>query len=85
MTIGRAHSVDPAVTRWYHCVARCVRREFLLGEMPNDRKVWIENRLQELAQMRTIGSFPEAFGTESTAVGPISRRCRTLFDSLGVE
>ena len=49
MTIARAHLVDPAVTRWYHCVTRCVRRAFLLGEGMHDRKGWIENRLQELA------------------------------------
>ena len=35
MTIGLAHLIDPAVTRWYHCVTRCVRRAFLLGEGPN--------------------------------------------------
>jgi REP element-mobilizing transposase RayT len=54
MTIARAHLVDPAVTRWYHCVTRCVRRAFLLGEGPNDRKVWIENRLRELAQIFSV-------------------------------
>jgi hypothetical protein len=34
MTMARAHLVDSAVTRWYHCVTRCVRRAFLLGEGP---------------------------------------------------
>ena len=38
MTIACAHLIDPAVTRWYHCVTRCVRRAFLLGEGENDRK-----------------------------------------------
>jgi len=51
MTIARAHLVDPAVTRWYHCVTRCVRRAFLLGEGMHDRKSWIEHRLEELAEI----------------------------------
>jgi len=54
MTIARAHLVDPTVTRWYHCITRCVRRAFLLGEGPNDRKVWIEKRLEELAQIFSV-------------------------------
>jgi hypothetical protein len=54
MTMARAHLVDPAVTRWYHCVTRCVRRAFLLGEGPNDRKLWIENRLRELAEIFAV-------------------------------
>ncbi len=54
MTIARAHLVDPSVTRWYHCVTHCVRRAFLLGEGPHDRKEWIENRLQELAQIFSV-------------------------------
>jgi len=45
MTIARAHLVDPSVTRWHHCVTRCVRRAFLLGEVPDDHKIWFENRL----------------------------------------
>ena len=32
MAIARAQSVDTSLTRWYHCVTRCVRRAFLLGE-----------------------------------------------------
>ncbi len=54
MTIARAHLVDPSVTRWYHCVTRCVRRAFLLGEGPYDRKEWIEHRLQELAEIFAV-------------------------------
>jgi hypothetical protein len=54
MTMARAHLVDPAVTRWYHCVTRCVRRAFLLGEGPTDRKVWIETRLKELAEIFSV-------------------------------
>ncbi|MGA9923035.1 MAG: hypothetical protein WBQ29_06490, partial [Isosphaeraceae bacterium] len=51
MTIVRAHLVEPAVTRWYHCETRCVRRAFLLGEGMRDRKSWIEHRLEELAEI----------------------------------
>jgi len=54
MTIARAHLVDPAVTRWYQCVTRCVRRAFLLGEGMHDRKSWIEHRLEELAEILPV-------------------------------
>ena len=55
MTMARAHLVDSAVTRWYHCVTRCVRRAFLLGEGPaGNRKQWIEHRLKELAEIFAI-------------------------------
>jgi hypothetical protein len=54
MTIARAHLVDPAVTRWYHCITRCVRRAFLLGEGISDRKLWIDRRLRELAEIFSI-------------------------------
>src|SRR5262245_47860622 len=56
MTMARAHLVDPAVTRWYHCVTRCVRRAFVLGEGPDDRKGWIETRLEELAELAGCAS-----------------------------
>jgi hypothetical protein len=32
MAIARAHLVNVAVTRWYHCITVCVRRAFLLGD-----------------------------------------------------
>jgi hypothetical protein len=38
MTVARSRLIDTSVTRWYHCVSRCVRRAFLLGEEPHDRK-----------------------------------------------
>ena len=59
MTMARADLVDVSVTRWYHCVSRCVRRAFLLNEGPIDRKEWIESRLQELAESFaiTVGGF----------------------------
>ncbi len=54
MTLARAHLVDPSVTRWYHCVTRCVRRALLLAEGTCNRKDWIEKRLEELAQIFAI-------------------------------
>jgi REP element-mobilizing transposase RayT len=54
MTIARAHLIDPSVTGWYHCVTRCVSRAFLLGEGAGDRKLWIDNRVQELAGIFSI-------------------------------
>jgi REP element-mobilizing transposase RayT len=65
MTMARKHLVDVSVTRWYHCVTRCVRRAFLLGEGPLpgeealNRKEWIERRLQELVEIFavSVGGF----------------------------
>jgi hypothetical protein len=54
MATARAQLVDVAVTRWYHCINRCVRRAFLLKEGAFDRRAWIENRLEELAQIFAI-------------------------------
>lgn len=55
MTVARSQLVDVAVSRWYHCISRCVRRAHLLGEQGpvksspvGDRKQWIERRLQQL-------------------------------------
>ena len=59
MAIARARLVDLLISRWYHCISRCVRKASLLGEGPFDRKAWIESRLEELAQMFavTVGGF----------------------------
>jgi hypothetical protein len=54
MTIARAQLIDPSVTRWYHCVTRCVRRAPLLAEGSFDRKAWLERRIEELAGIFAI-------------------------------
>jgi hypothetical protein len=59
MTMARSQLVNTSVTRWYHCISRCVRRAFLLGEGTANRKQWIEDRLRELADIFaiSIGGF----------------------------
>ena len=49
MAIARAQLVDVTRTRWYHCITRCVRRAFLLGEGDHNRREWLEKRLEELS------------------------------------
>jgi REP element-mobilizing transposase RayT len=57
--MARAHLVNPSVTRWYHCITRCVRRAFVLGDENFDRKEWIDRRLQELSEIFavSVGGF----------------------------
>jgi REP element-mobilizing transposase RayT len=54
MTTARSKLVDTSVTKWYHCISRCVQRAFLLAEGSLDRKQWIEDRLEELAEIFAI-------------------------------
>ncbi len=55
MTISRSRLVDTDVTRWYHCISRCVRRAMLLSEDDSPgRKDWIGRRLKELDQVFAI-------------------------------
>jgi hypothetical protein len=46
----RRQLVDVSVTRYYHCISRCVRRAFLCGEGVTHRKAWIEARLEVLGK-----------------------------------
>jgi REP element-mobilizing transposase RayT len=57
MTTARTRLVDVSVTRWYHCITRCVRKALLLGDNPNhpNRKAWIERRLADLAEIFAVG------------------------------
>jgi hypothetical protein len=41
MTIARRHLIDVCVTRWYHCMSRCVRGALLLGGESSDRETWL--------------------------------------------
>ena len=49
MTTARGQLVDVTVTRYYHCISRCVRRAMLCGDGFEHRKQWIEDRLELLA------------------------------------
>ncbi|MCA9195535.1 MAG: hypothetical protein KDB03_27375, partial [Planctomycetales bacterium] len=59
MTLARSQLVDVSVSRWYHCISRCVRRARLLGEGGTDRKKWIEARLKKLDSIFavSVGGF----------------------------
>jgi hypothetical protein len=54
MAIARAKLVDVSVARWYHRVSRCVRQAFLLGERDDNQREWLENRLEELADIYAV-------------------------------
>ena len=55
MAIARAHLVNPALARWYHCPvhALCAAR-VPAGGGSGQCKVWIGERLQELAQIFAV-------------------------------
>jgi REP element-mobilizing transposase RayT len=54
MTMPRRQLVDITVTRYYHCISRCVRRAFLCGEGFSHRKAWIESRLEALSKQFAV-------------------------------
>ena len=50
MTVARSQLVDVTVTAWYHVISKTVRGAYLLAEGDDDRKQWIEQRLEELSK-----------------------------------
>ncbi len=66
MTLPRRQIVDPAVSGFYHCVSRCVRRAFLCGHDDytgrsyEHRKDWVESRLIALAKSFAVGIYAYA-------------------------
>lgn len=60
MTRARSQLISIETTPYYHCISRCVRRAFLCGEDSltgknyEHRKVWVVDRLRELAGIFAI-------------------------------
>jgi len=60
MTRARNQLISLEATPYYHCISRCVRRAFLCGEDSltgnsyEHRKVWVVERLRELAGVFAI-------------------------------
>jgi len=60
MAIARSYLLNDETEGTYHCISRIVRRAFLCGRDASTqrdyehRKVWINQRLQELAGIFTI-------------------------------
>lgn len=63
MTTARKEIVDLEISRWYHCISRCVRGASLMQDSPDDsppdlplqdRKQWIEDRLEVLTGLFSV-------------------------------
>lgn len=54
MTTARHEIVDLDLTRYYHCISRCVRGAFLCGDGMEHRKQWLEDRLEHLASVFAV-------------------------------
>ncbi|MHC5537384.1 transposase [Singulisphaera rosea] len=77
MTMALARLVDPTATRWYHCITRCVRRAFLLGDPEHDRKDRIDQRLKELAEIfaGSVATF-SVMDNHLHVLAPQAHHCR---------
>lgn len=60
MTVARAQIIDSSVSRYYHCISRCVRHSYLCGEDRvsgknfNHRKSWLVERMKFLASLFSV-------------------------------
>lgn len=58
--------VDSESAGFYHCISRCVRRAYLCGDDPisgrncNHRKIWLEKRMLELANIFAVSLYAYA-------------------------
>ena len=60
MATARSNLIDLDVAQYYHVINRCIRRSFIMGDDPvtgknyDHRKVWLVNRIKELASIFAI-------------------------------
>lgn len=60
MTRARSSLIDPGITPYYHCMARCVRRaylcglDYLTGKDYEHRRQWVVDKLTEQASIFAI-------------------------------
>ncbi|SIO56089.1 hypothetical protein SAMN05444166_5183 [Singulisphaera sp. GP187] len=99
MSTPRSQLVDEAVTPWYHCISRCVRRARLCGGDHAHRKAWIVTRLRELVEIFAIhcGGFAvmdnhlhlllrlDSARVRSWSDQEVARRWLTLFPLRDIE
>ena len=77
MTMARSHLVVTSVTRWYHCMTKCVRGADLLAKRPDDREAWIE----QLGSYLLLVDYTGRLFREGKAT--ISRELAGIFDRMG--
>jgi hypothetical protein len=58
MTQPRSKIVNPDVTRWYHCISRCVRRAFLIGESQDFDLNPVAASISQTAKTQCLSLFP---------------------------
>ena len=81
MTVARSQLVDVSVTRYYHCISRCVRRAFLCGEEFEHRKQWIEDCLETLSQCFAVSvRFGKAATKRMQGKVRVSREVASILD-----
>jgi hypothetical protein len=83
-SLARSRQIDVSVDRWYHCVTRCVRRAFLLGDGTSDSKGWIEKRIEELSESFAVdvGGF-SVLRLFRAGKAAISANLNGIFERLG--
>ena len=76
MTIARRQLIDVSVTRWYHCISRCVRGELLLCP------TWVARARERL---QSIGWFMKCLKEPLSRLANREDRCRGAFLSGAVQ